>query len=107
MELKHSGMGVAAFVMSIIAGVLMFLLIAATAVMTAGSPGGLDSNSAAAILVGLVMIFLLGIDVVAIGLGLAGLMQRDRKRVFPILGLVIATATILGTIVLVIIGNSM
>ncbi|HET7932171.1 MAG TPA: hypothetical protein VFL63_12395 [Rhodanobacteraceae bacterium] len=107
MDQKHSGMGIAAFVLSLVAGVLMFLLIAIAGIMTASSPGGLDEHSPVAIIVGLGMMLLLGIDVVAIGLGIAGLIQRDRKRLFPILGLVFALATILGTIFLVILGNAM
>jgi len=50
---------------------------------------------------------LLGTSVIAIGLGIAGLIQKERKKIFAILGTVFATGAILITIVLIAIGLAM
>jgi hypothetical protein len=50
---------------------------------------------------------LLVVDIVALGLGIAGLIQKKRKKLFAILGTVFAAATILGILFLIVIGNSM
>lgn len=107
MEPKHSGMGIASFAISIVVGVIVFLLIAVAAMATASTPGGMDDNSPTAMVIGLGIVLMFGLDVVAIGLGIAGIVQKNRKKVFAILGVVFGAATILGTIVLAIIGSMM
>ena len=102
---KHSGLGISSFVISIITGVLMFVLIVIAGVMEASTPGGIDENSASAVIVGLFIFALIAVDVVALGLGIAGLTQKDRKQIFTVLGLVFSAATIVGTISLSVIGN--
>jgi len=54
--------------------------------------------------VGLITIFLMAAEVVAFGFGIAALFQSEKKRLFGILGLVFSSATIVGTIGLIIIG---
>ena len=55
-------------------------------------------------LVGLAVIFLLAADLAAIGLGIAALCQPGKKKLLGILGLVFSSATVLGSVGLVIIG---
>jgi hypothetical protein len=43
-------------------------------------------------------------QLVAFGLGVAGAFQTDRRRVFAILGLVISVGSMLGVVLLMIIG---
>lgn len=107
MDQKHSGLGIASFIVSTIIGVLMFFLIIIAGVMEVSTPGGIDESSSSAMIVGLLMIALMIVDVVAVGLGIAGLTQKDRKKIFSILGIVFGVATIVGTIFLSIIGNMM
>jgi hypothetical protein len=83
----------------------MFVLIVIAGVMEASTPGGIDENSASAVIVGLFIFALIAVDVVALGLGIAGLTQKDRKQIFTVLGLVFSAATIVGTISLSVIGN--
>ena len=106
-ELKHSRFGISAFVVSVTASVLMFLTFVVAGTLEATTPGGLDENSAGAIFVGLFMIAFFALEVVAIGLGIAGLMQKDRKKVFSVLGIVFGSITILGTVFLIVLGNMM
>ena len=103
-EQKHSGLGVASFVISVITAVLAFLLIVGAGVLEVTTPGGVDEESAVAIVVGLLIIGCMVIDLVALGLGIAGLVQRDRKKVFAVLGTVFSAATILGIIFVIMLG---
>jgi len=106
-EMKHSRLGIASFIMSIVIGVLVLVTIVTAGVMQVSTPGGMDENAPTTILIGLAILLLLGLDVVAIGLGIAGVFQKDCKKVFAILGLVFSTGIIIGTVALMIIGNSM
>ncbi len=104
---RHTGMGIASFVTSMVAAVLVFMLLLVAGVMEVTTPGGIDEESAGAVIVGLCIIALLGIDLVAIGLGIAALLQVGSKKVFAVLGLVFACVTIVGTLLLMVIGNTM
>src|SRR5262245_8892875 len=85
---KHSGLGVASFVLGLLAGLGIFILIVVAAVMEAKRPGALDNEKAPeTMLVGLMAIAALGGVVLGLILGIAGLVQRDRKKLFAILGL--------------------
>lgn len=88
-------------------GVMIFAVFLYGGYMEISTPGGVAENDKLALLIGLAIIALLGLDAIAVGLGIAGLFQPDRKRVFSILGLVFATSTIIGTVVLIVIGNSL
>ena len=54
--------------------------------------------------VGLFLIAFLMLDLLAIGLGIAGLIQKDRKKTFSILGLIFGASTVVITVFLMIIG---
>ena len=101
---KHSGLGVASFVISAVAGLAMFVLLLIASVLQATTPGGIDKRSAGNILLGFSMLALVGVDVIAIGLGIAGILQRERKKLFAILGTIFAFATVACTMFLVVIG---
>ncbi|MGM0516777.1 MAG: DUF6142 family protein [Pseudomonadota bacterium] len=103
-EQRHSGLGIASFIIGIASAILMFLLIVVAGALEASTPGGMDEESAAAVIVGLFLILFLLTSVVAFGLGVAGLFQRDRKKVFPVLGTVFSSVTVLGSVMLVLVG---
>lgn len=103
-EVKHSGLGIASFVISTVMGVAMLVLIVLAGVLETTTPGGMDEESLAAVLIGLFMFAFLFIDLLAAGLGIAGLLQKDRKKIFAILGVIIAVATILLTMLLLVVG---
>lgn len=104
-EKKHSGIGIASFITSVITGVLMFLLIAGAAVLGAATPGGLSSSQPVTVLVGILIIALLFISLVSLGLGIGGLFQKSRKKLFAILGTIFSISICLGTFGLIIIGS--
>ena len=104
MEKKHSGIGITSFIMSIAGGVLTFILVVIAGVMEASAPGGMNEESVGAVLVGLCLFGFMFLCLVALGLGIAGLCQQDRNKIFAILGTIFSAMTIIGTIGLVIIG---
>lgn len=105
MEQKHSRIGIASFITSIVVGILVFSVIVIAGVAEASTPGGIAHKPAIAAVIGLSIIGLLLVDVVALGLGIGGLCQRDRNKIFAILGTVFSSATVVGTILLIILGN--
>jgi len=106
-EKKHSGLGIASFITSIVSGLLIFLLIVVAGVMEASTPGGIDEESAGAVMVGLFLFAFLGAALVALGLGIAGLLQKERKKLFAILGTVFSAVSLVVTIFIMIIGLAM
>ena len=104
MELKHSGIGISSFVISIIGSVCMFVLFALAGAMETSRPGGMDERSAQVVVLGLLIIAMLFMNLVAVGLGVAGLLQKERKKVFAILGTIFSGITVILTVVLLIIG---
>jgi len=106
-EKKQSGLGIASFITSIVSGVLIFLLIGIAGVMETSTPGGMDEESAGAMMVGLFLLAFLGAALVALGLGIGGLNQKEGKKIFAMLGTVFAAVTIVVAIFVMMLGLAM
>ena len=106
-EQKHSRLGIASFITSIVSGILIFIVIVIAGVIEASTPGGMDEESAGAAMVGFAAIALLNAELVALGLGIAGLLQKERKKIFAILGVVFSAGTFVLVILLMILGLAM
>lgn len=104
---KHSGYGIASFVIAVVVGLLEFVLIVVAGVIEASTPGGMDENSPIAILLGLGLFGGLLADVFGMALGIAGLCQANRSKVFAVLGLVFGTVVLLGVLGLMVLGMLM
>jgi hypothetical protein len=104
-SLKHAGLGLASFVISVVAAGAMFVVFLVAGVMEVSQPGGLNEKSPVAVIIGLFMLGLIVVDLIGLGLGISGFLQKQRKIVFAVLGTVISAITILGTIALIVIGN--
>lgn len=107
MEPKHSGLGIASFAISILAGFLMFATVVIAGVLQIRTPGGLDDEAPVTIFIGLAIIGLVLLDLLAFVLGVAGLFQKNVKKVFAILGLILSGLTIVGIIALIVIGSAL
>tara|TARA_B100001059_G_scaffold226641_1_gene255370 strand:+ start:82476 stop:82805 length:330 start_codon:yes stop_codon:yes gene_type:complete len=105
--LKHSGLGIASFITSIVAGILIFVLIVIAGIMEASTPGGIDETSADAVIIGLFLLAFLGASIVAFGLGISSLIQKNRKKIFGILGTTFSALIVLGTAFLIVLGLAM
>ena len=92
MEKKHSGMGIASFTISIIVFCsYVFLII--MAVLASGQHNQAYGNpSKIQSIIGIAMIFLNIIAIVAVGLGIATLFQKERKRLLGIIGLIFSSS---------------
>ncbi len=106
--LKHSGLGVASFIISMLGGPGMFLMLVVAGVLAASVPGGkMDESSPAAVGLGLVLIGGIAFALVGVGLGIAGVAQKGRKKLFAVLGLVFNSLIVLGVAALMVIGMAM
>lgn len=84
----HSKLGIASFVTAIVGGLSFFILCVSLGYMELNTPGGIDEASKAVILMGLGIILALFILLISLGLGIGGLIQKERKKIFSVLGVV-------------------
>jgi hypothetical protein len=103
-ELRHSGLGIASFILSLVVGCFLFLLVVTAGVMEVSTPGGMDENSPLTVVLGLLIIGGMFAALVAFALGVAGLFQPSRAKVFAVLGAVFSALTIAGVGVVMIVG---
>jgi len=101
---KHSGLGIASFILSIISGIFLFLIFAVAGMIESSTPGGMSEESPAAMLIGLFMLGFMFLTLLAVGLGIGGLLQSDRLKIFALLGIIFSACTLLGTVLLILIG---
>jgi hypothetical protein len=102
--LPHSRFGVASFVLAVVTGILLFVLCAIAGIMETTAPGGIDENSPVMIVLGLLLIGGLFVELLAVALGVAGLFERRRMKVFAVLGAALGAIALLGGVFLVILG---
>ena len=108
MELqKHSGFGIASFITSIVSAVVIFSAVVAAGIIMAKSPAEMGEGSPTAIIIGLIMIAFLFAALVALGFGIGGLFQKERRKIFPILGVIISSVSFICTALLMVIGLAM
>ena len=105
---KHSGLGIASFVMSIFVGLTMFLcfMVAGIMQMQAERQGqsSVDESSPIAIIIGLFILADILLCLVSFILGIAALFQTERKKVFAVLGIVFSVLIGIGTVGMIILG---
>ena len=100
---KHSGMGIASLVLAILVGILAFWVIALAGVLEATTPGGIDEDAPLTALIGLAILGCPLANLVGLGLGIAGLIQRGSKKLTAILGTIgngLVFSGVLGILVL-------
>ena len=102
--LKHSGIGIASFVISIFMGIFYFSVILIAGVVGAANPEGINEESVTAVVIGLLILAGLGVSLIGIGLGIAGVIQKEYKKILSVLGLVFNSLGVIGVIGLMIIG---
>jgi hypothetical protein len=100
----HSALGVVSLVIAVIAGLAMLVLFVTAAVLMEQSGGDLDEDSPETMALGLCAFAAFGLTLVGLGLGVAGVLQKDRKKLFGTLGLVANALVILGSLGLICLG---
>lgn len=104
---RHSGLGIASFVIALGVVLLELVMVISAGVLQASRPGGVDENSPEAALIGLSICFGLMLDMVGIGLGIGGLLQPKRNKLFAVLGITLGGLVFLGVICLIVLGLAM
>lgn len=100
----YSGLGIASFAVSLIAAVLTIVLIGICGVLAYSQPDSLDEESPVAMLVGLAMMITIFAELAAAALGIGCFFQRDRRKLYGVLGLIFAVATLIGVVALIVFG---
>ena len=103
----QSKLGIASLLISIFTAIGLFILFLIAGVMESNTYGGIDEESAGAIIVGLLIFGFSFLDLLAIGLGIAGIFQKTRERITAIIGTIISSAILIITVSLVGIGLAM
>ena len=99
---KHSGFGIASFIIAIIQGVTTAVVVILASVFAAKEPQ--SENEVALAIIGLAIFGGIFAHLVGLGLGIAGVVQKDRKKVFSILGLIFNIVAVITIALLMIIG---
>jgi hypothetical protein len=100
-------LGIAACIGSAVAGVAFFALVVIAGVLEESTPGGIPEDDPLLATLGLAMMGLMLLDVVALGLGIGGLLQPDRNRALPIVGIVLSAVVLLMGVGLIALGMMM
>ena len=103
----QSKLGIAALIISIFTAIGLFILFLIAGVMESNTYGGIDEESAVAIILGLFILGFCFLDILAMGLGIAGIFQERRERITAIIGTIISSATVIITVSLIGIGLAM
>lgn len=102
-EGKNSTLGLVSLTISIAVGCLMLGAFTLGSLLTGGRVQH-GQTYPGQMIVGLFVIFLWAVDVVALGLGIGALCQEGRKPLYGVLGVVFSSATIVGSIGLIVLG---
>jgi hypothetical protein len=106
-ELRHSGLGIASFITSIIAALCLFAVFGVAGYLELSTPGGMSEDSPVAISIGLLLFLFLGVAFIGLCLGIAGLIEKRRRRVLAGLGTLFSAFTLVSAIALVLLGLTM
>jgi hypothetical protein len=101
-EQKHSGLGIASIIISILSAIAYFLILILSAVIVETTLPWFYPDSI--VLIDLSVFAVWGALLVALGLGIGGLFQKGRKKIFAILGIMFAAATLTVSFFLTILG---
>lgn len=100
----QSRIGVVSLVLAIVSSLASFLIVLIAGVWETSAPGGVDENSLAAGLLGLILLGSLGGNLVSVALGIVGIVQKSRNRICAFIGTSIAAASFLITASIIVAG---
>ena len=100
----QSKLGIASLLISILTSIGLLIVFIVAGVIESNTYGGIDEESAGAIILGLFIFGFAFLDLLAIGLGIAGIFQKTRDRITAIIGTIISSATLIITVSLIGIG---
>ena len=103
----QSKLGITSLFISIFTAIGLFIIFLIAGVMESNTYGGIDEESAGAIILGLFIFGFGFLDLLAMGFGIAGIFQKTRERITAIIGTIISSATLIITVSLIGIGLAM
>jgi hypothetical protein len=105
LPLRQSELGIASFVQAIVFAVIASCaILGVTMCMIASGGKEFDGDSGLAIGLGIALLSAVGIGISGCGLGIAALMQKGRRRLWAVLGLVFNAVGVLGILGLMALG---
>jgi len=102
--LKHSGLGIASFIIAVISTAIIFISFGILAYGEKIYPEIPIPTDVIQPVVVMILFFGSFLSFIGFGLGMAGLIIKGRKKSFSILGFTINSALLIGTILILIIG---
>lgn len=102
--LPHSGLGIASLAITFLMGLFEFVVIMIAGILESTTEGGVDENSPEAMLLGLSVLGGMMLNFVGIGLGIGGLCQSNRSKIFPALGVCLGIVVIFGVVSVIVLG---
>ena len=103
----QSRLGIASLILSVCSIIFVFILFVIAGVLEASVPDGVDENSAAAVILGLSIFACWGFFLVSIGLGIAGIFQKQRVRICAFIGTALSSASFIVTASAIAIGMAL
>jgi hypothetical protein len=97
-ERKHSKIGIASLVAGVSAGILTIALLLFTGYIALSNPEGIEEDSPILFVIGFFGLVFPLVALVGLGLGIAGLYERDRKKTLPLFGIVSCAIVLFGTL---------
>ena len=95
-ELKHSGLGIASFIICLLSGISLLVLFGIAGYMGSQSPAGVDEDDPATVFLGLALIAAGLGQLMSLVLGIVAMFQPNRKKIFAILGTIFSLMAVLG-----------
>ena len=102
---SNSKLGTAALIIGLVSATSFFMLIVSAGAIIESTPWGMDEKSATT-MVRILLYAVLGLSLLALVLGLAGLFQTERKKTFAIIGAMVAAVTIFAWLAIISLGRS-
>ena len=87
-ERPHSKFGIASFVTGLIVGLAELALLIIAGVMETSTPGGISEDDPKAMVLGLFLLLGLLLAFIGATIGVAGLFEANKKKVFCVLGVI-------------------
>ncbi|MBA4029955.1 MAG: hypothetical protein C0478_03535 [Planctomyces sp.] len=107
MSNRHSIFGVISFLMGLGCGAVILACVGYSTYLEMTTPGGIDEEAPEVILIGLAMLGFMGLSILGGAIGLVGLFESERNKLFAILGTLTCAAVFLAPLALIIIGLAM
>ena len=99
----NSKLGTLALITGLVSATSFFMLIMSAGAIIESAPWGMDKKSATT-MVRILLYAVLGLSLLALGLGIAGRFQADRKKTFATIGAMFAALTILAWLAIIPLG---